>query len=73
MSDNFNFEGKVIIESRDHAMEYEPSAMCGLGTIFLRVKSAKRVVPIHISQIDDVVEMLKRGKGTIEALEGHDI
>lgn len=70
MNDNFDLEGKVVIESRDHAMEYDPSAMVGLGTVFLRVKNAKHVVPVHVSQIDDVIEMLQRGKQTICAFEG---
>lgn len=70
MGDNFNLEGKIVIESRDHALEYEPSAMVGLGTIFLKVKSASHVTPIHISQFDDVVEMLTRMKKAINAFEG---
>jgi len=72
MSDNFDLEGKIVIESRDHALEYEPSSMVGLGTVFLRVKSVKHVVPVHISQIDDVVEMLNRGKRVIAAFEGRE-
>ena len=72
MSDNFDLEGKIVIESRDHALEYEPSSMVGLGTVFLRVKAVKHVCPIHISQIDDVIEMLQRGKKTIMAFEGRD-
>jgi hypothetical protein len=72
MSDNFNLEGKILIESRDHAVEYEPSAMVGLGTVFLRIKTVKHVVPIHLSQIDDVVKMLQRGKRAIEAFEGRE-
>jgi len=40
--------------------------------VFLRVKSVKHVVPVHISQIDDVVEMLNRGKRVIAAFEGRE-
>lgn len=72
MNDNFYLEGKILIESRDHAMEYEPSAMVGLGTVFLRIKTKTHVVPIHLSQIDDVIEMLQRGKQTIIAFEGRE-
>lgn len=70
MSDKFNIEGKLIIESRDHAVEYEPSSMVGLGTVFLRVKTSEHVVPIHISQIDDVVEVLHRLKDAMSTIEG---
>ena len=72
MSDNFNFEGKILIENNLYELEYEPSCMVGLGTVFLRIKNAKRVIPIHISDIDDVIEMLQRGKKVIIAFEGRD-
>lgn len=70
MSDNFYLDGKIIIESRDHALEYEPASTVGLSTVFLRVKTVKHVTPIHISQIDDVIEMLNRCKEAIMAFEG---
>lgn len=69
MSDNFFLDGKITIESRDHALEYEPGSI-RLSTVFLRIKDENKVVPIFRNQIDDVIEMLQRGKRTIEAFEG---
>jgi len=52
-----------------HSVEYEPGGMTGLSTLYLRVKGVDHCTPIHINAIDDVIEMLQRGKAVIEALE----
>ena len=69
MSSDLDLEGAIQINSDRHTVEYEPGAMVGLSTLFLRVSGGKHNVPIHFKSIDDVIEMLQRGKKVIEALE----
>lgn len=64
-----NIEGRIVIEGECHEVEYEPSGQTGLSTLYLRVKEGDKNVPIFIDQIDDVIEMLERGKRAIKALE----
>ena len=66
---SFNIEGALTIESDNHIVEYEPGAMVGGQTLFLRVKDGDKNVPIFVDRIDEVIEMLRRGKAMIEALE----
>jgi len=64
-----NIEGQIVIEGERHEVEYEPSGQTGLSTLYLRVKGGDKNVPIFIKQVDEVIEMLERGKRTIKALE----
>lgn len=64
-----NIEGKIVIEGDKHEVEYEPSGMTGLSTLYLRVKGVPHNTPIYIDQIGDVIEMLERGRRAIQALE----
>jgi len=64
-----NLEGGIIIEGKVHAVEYEPGVVTGLSTLHLRIKGIDKNVPIYFSQIDEVIEMLQRGKKAIQALE----
>ena len=64
-----NIEGKLIIESNSHEVEYEPGAMVGLSTLFLRVAGKNHNVPIFVKDVEHVIDMLKRGRAVIEALE----
>jgi hypothetical protein len=68
-----NCEGGVTISGRDHAIEYELDSMTGGATLFLRVKGINHnYIPIHYNRIDEVIEMLKKGKGLISILEKDD-
>ena len=58
----FDIDGAVQILSDKHTVEYEPGAMTGAGTLYLRTRNGNKNVPIFINQIDDVIEMLKMGK-----------
>jgi len=64
-----NIEGAIQIESDTHTVEYEPGAMTGAQTLYLRIKGGNKNVPIFVAQVDEVIEMLQRGKRAIEALE----
>lgn len=64
-----DIEGKLVIEHGGLEFEYEPSAMTGAGTIFLRTAGIPHNVPMHISKIDSAIEILQRLKKTIETLE----
>ena len=61
--------GCITMIGNSHSVEYEPGGMTGLSTLYLRVNEVKHCVPIHINSIDEVVEMLQRGKAAIDALE----
>lgn len=65
----FYLDGKVTIEGKKHEVEYEPGCQTGLSTLYLRVKGLKHCVPVYINEIDEVIEMLQRGKKTIQGLE----
>lgn len=65
----FDLNGKLTIENGHHVLEYEPGAMVGLGTLFLRVDGGQRNVPIHRDRLDDVISMLERGRDLLDALE----
>ena len=64
-----NIEGAIQIESDTHTVEYKPGAMTGAQTLHLRIRDGKKNVPIFVAHIDEVIEMLQRGKRAIEALE----
>ena len=51
-----------------HSVEYELGGM-RFSKLYLRANEAEYCVPIHINAIDEVVEMLQRGKAAIDALE----
>lgn len=65
-----NIEGAIQIESDRHTIEYEPGAMTGASTLYLRINGGNTNVPIFVSQVDDVIDALQRGKRAIDALEG---
>ena len=64
-----NLDGAIRLETDTHTVEYEPGQQTGGQTLFLRVKGGNKNVPIFIAHIDEVIEMLQRGKKAIEALE----
>jgi hypothetical protein len=64
-----NLYGSIRMEIGKHTVEYEPGAMVGLSTLFLRLRDGGANVPIHYSDIDDVILMLQRGKNAIESFE----
>ena len=64
-----NLEGSITMVGSGHSVEYEPGAMTGLSTLYLRVNGVKYCVPVHINAIDGVIDMLRRGKAAIEAFE----
>lgn len=66
---DFNIEGAIKITGSRHTVEYEPGGMTGLSTLYLSVTGSNKCVPIYIDQIDEVIEMLSRGKSAIEAIE----
>jgi hypothetical protein len=66
---SFDFDGALRIETDTHTVEYEPGQMTGSKTLFLRIKGGDKNVPIFVSKVDDVIEMLRRGKLIIDALE----
>lgn len=61
--------GSITIDSDTHTVEYELGQMTGSQTLYLRVKGGDKNVPIFVAHIDEVVEMLQRGKHAIQALE----
>ena len=65
----FDIDGSLRIETDTHTVEYEPGQQTGGQTLFLRVKGGNKNVPIFVAHIDEVIEMLQRGKKAIEALE----
>ncbi len=65
----FNLDGSIKIESDGHSVEYEPGGMTVLCTLYLRIKGNDHCVPIYLDKIDDVIEMLQRGKKMIMACE----
>ena len=64
-----NITGAIQIESDTHTVEYEPGVITGARTLYLRIKNGNKNVPIFVAHIDEVIEMLQRGKRAIEALE----
>ena len=65
----FDLDGSLRIETDTHTVEYEPGQQTGGRTLFLRMKGGNKNVSIFIDHIDEVIEMLQRGKRAIEALE----
>jgi len=70
---NFEIDGDIQINGRKHTVQYEPSAMVGGATLFLKVKNGNKNVPIFYNEIDEVVQMLRKGKLMISALEGESL
>ena len=65
---NIECDGALFINGKKHTIEYSPGDQLGAKTLFLRLRNAHNV-SIYYAQIDEVIEMLKRGKELIEALE----
>ena len=66
-----SIEGQIIIEGAGYEVEYEPSAMAGASTLFLRVAGNNHNVPIFIGKLDTIIDMLERGRAAINALENN--
>lgn len=65
-----SLEGSITLEGQNHSVEYEPGAMTGLSTLYIRVKGNKSCVPVYVNHIDELIDMLERGRAVIESLEG---
>lgn len=69
MNSKFNVEGKILLEGSRHSVEYEPSGMTGLSTLYLKVLDGTHVVPIYVNQIEEVIDMLVAGRDLIRISE----
>lgn len=62
-------DGKIKIIGEKHTVEYDTADQLGAGTLFLGVSAVANGVPIYVDHVEEVIEMLKRGKEAIDALE----
>ena len=61
--------GSISLKTENYVVEYDHEGVHA-RTVFLRLNTSKaHNIPIYANHIDEVIEMLKRGKAAIEALE----
>lgn len=65
---NIEYDGILLLKGKKHNIEYEPGAQEGAKTLFLCLSGGYNI-PIFYTQIDEVIEMLRRGKELIKTIE----